>query len=248
MPAHVQPLLLTLTFQDLSHPSSSTHLYQQHSPETLNWGQFCLSEDIHLEGSHLGRKDATDIQLVETRATSKQPTVPRAALNSKDDAAQNITSTEAVPSSQHHLLPELFHIPPPLSPYPPGSLQPTLHSLLPEESFKKTNVVPCLCHPSPPHLLHFIPPALGEFSHSVPLLIVFPWPRTWSDIPPMMLPACPVKVLISFKSQSWTLFAQSLSWFPHSLPSAVSPDNPAVTGCDRSLFLKPFTQLSSSRP
>lgn len=144
LPAHVQPLLLTLTFQDLSHPSSSTHLYQQHSPETLNWGQFCLSADIHLEGSHLGRKDATDIQLVETRATSKQPTVPRAALNSKDDAAQNITSTEAVQSSQHHLLPELFHIPPPLSPYPPGSLQPTLHSLLPEESFKKTNVVPCL--------------------------------------------------------------------------------------------------------
>ena len=107
---------------------------------------------------------------------------------------------------------------------------------------------PCLCHPSPPHLLHFIPPALGEFSHSVPLLTVFPWPRTWSDIPPMMLPACPVEAFISFKSQSWALSAQSLSWFPHSLPSAVNPDNPAITGCDQSLYLKPFTQLSPSRP
>ena len=105
--AHTQPLSLTLTFQDLSHPSSSTHLYEQHSPVTLNWGQFCLSADTHLEGSHLGRKDATDIQLVETRATSKQPTVPRAALNSQDDAAQNVTSAEADKRwsgpSQHHL-------------------------------------------------------------------------------------------------------------------------------------------------
>ena len=75
---------------------------------------------------------------------------------------------------------------------------------------------PCLCYPSPPHLLHFIPPALGEFSHPVPLLTVFPWPRTWSDIPPMMLPACLWKYSYSL----------SLS-LGHCLPK-VSPDFPTV--------------------
>ena len=64
----------------------------------------------------------------------------------------------------------------------------------------------------------------------------------------MLLPACPVKAFISFKSQSGALSTQSLSWFPHSLHSVVNPDNPVVTECDRSLYLKPLTQLSPSRP
>lgn len=128
---------------------------------------------------------------------------------------------------------------------------------------------PCLYHPSPPHLLlHSTSPR--EFSHSVPLLTVFPWPRTWSDIPPMMLPACPVKALISFKSQSWTLFAkvspgfpivypllsaqtilqsQDVTWslFLKRLPSSLLPDHETLEGQDSILVVTMSIRQRSSK-